>query len=448
MQQMEEEVNEDDDENHVEVQDRCLKKLEVQMEKPVIFAIILNTLVLGFQADQPELWIWEPISTLFLAFFVFELVVRLAVYRWSFFFNEDKKWNIFDFVVVSLGVLDLVGGLVFKAIGVGKSNDENNGGQYSKLVMMARVIRILRVLRLFSAHRFPELFKLAQGLIGSMQTVGWFLLLFLMLISTCALFTTNLIGKSLELFEEEDQAFLFLKFGSMGRSMQTLFIFLTFDDWSTPARMVNKTLPYMQLFWMMYIVFGGLWFVSLLTGLMAGKITEARTGVAQDQTEALAAELRERIDSLKSVFLQADSSEDGTVGRAEFEEMMQIPEIVEKMEKLDIHLMQNECFQIFDCLDRNRDGSLSWDEFRDGLIQLSKPWTSKDVMWLEGSVAKLDRTLKLAGVNEKATGMSASEWDRNLDRVHARACLIQDKVSMLEAEVQEFFDDMGYFTYK
>merc|ERR1712225_154940 len=91
-----------------------------------------------------------------------------------------------------------------------------------------------------------------------------------------AIYITDLVGIDDAPEQFEDPEAIRLWFGSTLRSMNTLFIFLTFDDWSTAARMVNKVHPWMEIFWMAYILFGAFTLLSVLTGLMADCMNAAR----------------------------------------------------------------------------------------------------------------------------------------------------------------------------
>jgi voltage-gated sodium channel len=203
-----------------------------------------------------------------LSIFCIELFLRLYVQGCAFFYNDEWGWNWFDFFVVALGVVDQwLLSLLFTEM-KGSSNMSN-------IISSLRVIRLLRVLRAFRLFQhFRPLRLLAKGLIGSLSSVFWIAMMFLSLVFTSAIFTTSLIGRDADSFSEPEKIRGW--FGTMGRSMETLSIFLTCDDWSTPVRIVNARYPWMEIFWVWYIVTGAFLVLSLLTGLMADNMKEAR----------------------------------------------------------------------------------------------------------------------------------------------------------------------------
>ena len=68
-------------------------------------------------------------------------------------------------------------------------------GQLMMLMRMLRLLRILRLLRLVKAVR--PLYLLAAGVVASMQSMIWVMLLTLTVLYACAILTTRLIGHGL-----------------------------------------------------------------------------------------------------------------------------------------------------------------------------------------------------------------------------------------------------------
>jgi len=400
-----------------------------------ITAVLLNTHLLAMEAEaeDPGAAQWEHLDQAFLTFFVCEISFRLAAYRCEFFRNKEWKWNTFDLTIVALGVLDQWVMPLLEA---------DSSQKMAKLIMIFRVLRVLRVLRAFRLFRqFKKLKILARGLLDSLQSVFWVALLFALVIFSYAIVITKLAGKNWQQFDAgEDQEVVKDKFGTIPKSMETLFIFLTCDDWSTPARIVNKKMPYMQFVWVTYIVLGVFTLLSLLTGLMADKMNEERTREEENEAAEKADKLELFLDNLKVMFDKADTSGDAMVDVDEFKEMLCNRKVAKKMQECGLPAIRaQETSEIFQAMDRDRDGQLPWEEFRDGLIQLSKPFTSKDIMWLESSILKLDRML----AQHDASG-HCIDWDHRLDRVHAHATLISERLAFLERSLSGFFDRVGY----
>lgn len=140
--------------------------------------IVANSLVIGFETDCPDLHIWNMLENFFLVAFALELGFRISVLGVREFFslvNPDVLWNVFDFVVVLLGLVD-----VFAALFLGT----NSGG----MALLFRIIRLLRILIIFRIVRFlKQLYLLAFGLAEAAQAVFWVTVLMTFVLYVCAI---------------------------------------------------------------------------------------------------------------------------------------------------------------------------------------------------------------------------------------------------------------------
>jgi len=402
----------------------------------VMGMILLNTFLMAEEANIPEdkrdvgqLFLFQALNNVFLVFFLFEIAIRLSVYRCAFFMNKDWGWNWFDFTIVFFSALDQW---------VLRSLETSN--RLSLFLRVLRMVRIVRAFRLFK--HFRQLNILATGLIQSLQSVVWVGVLFLLVMFVYAILITRLVGKNAkEDFDDpEHQEMIVKKFGTIPSSMATLFIFLSCDDWSAPARLINKKYPWMQLVWMSYIIIGAFTLLSLLTGLMADKMNQVRTEEEESENKAKASKMVDFMKELKVAFDRADTSGDAMVDLDEFHQMLSDRSISEKLQEWGFpELRAGQARDVFNALDRDTDGHLSWNEFRDGILQLSRPSTSKDIMWLEARVFRIDRNFR-----EYPNANPGLLWDHQVNRVHARAALISERLDLLQHELAAFFKSAGY----
>merc|ERR1719399_241268 len=75
----------------------------------MIAAILANAAVIGLETDYPHIIDWMPIEATFLVIFAADVLVKILTLGCRKFFDpegEDILWNAFDFVIVSIGVLD------------------------------------------------------------------------------------------------------------------------------------------------------------------------------------------------------------------------------------------------------------------------------------------------------------------------------------------------------
>jgi len=93
---------------------------------------------------------WLVIEIIFTAIFTVECVLKFSDEGWAYF---SDSWNIFDFILVVLGISGLVINTV--VTGMGDTNVSNE----ARIVRIARVFRVFRLLRLFRLIRYFEVLK-------------------------------------------------------------------------------------------------------------------------------------------------------------------------------------------------------------------------------------------------------------------------------------------------
>merc|ERR1712046_321112 len=140
------------------------------------------------------------------------------------------------------------------------------------------MFRILRIVRVF--HALPELMKLVQGFMDSLKLVMWIAVLMFLIILVMAIITTDFIGNRADAFDEADQKDIEANWGTVKKSMITLFQYLTLDGWSEMSRQVwtNPAFGWIwQLFFDIYVLVMAFVMLSLLTGVIADNMTKVST---------------------------------------------------------------------------------------------------------------------------------------------------------------------------
>lgn len=123
----------------------------------------------------------------FCALFVVELMLRLYVYRCSFFWVQGRGWNIFDLVAVGLQLIEKIGVAIV-------GSDTMPGGGFS-FVSILRILRIIRVVRLIRILRLiTELRTLVSSILTSMKSLFWTVVLLALMVYTISLYLTQLVA--------------------------------------------------------------------------------------------------------------------------------------------------------------------------------------------------------------------------------------------------------------
>lgn len=232
----------------------------------VIAVIIASALLIGAktyeESSRFDRWInWLDLGVTL--FFLFEIVVRMAAEkRFLDFFK--KGWNIFDFVIVVASLVPI--------------ND-------SEMVLIARLLRVFRVLRLVSL--IPELRILLAALVKSIPRMGYVALLMFIIFYIYAA-----IGSFM--FSGVDPVL----WGNITIAMLTLFRVATFEDWTDVMYDTMEVYPYSWIFYLTFIFLTAFVFLNMMIGIVLDVMQKESAAEQLESGEGEAAEvhwMRERM---------------------------------------------------------------------------------------------------------------------------------------------------------
>lgn len=215
--------------------------------------IVINAVTLGIETSRYAMehygTLLETVDRIVLAVFVLELAARLIVYRLSFF---KDGWNVFDFIVVGIALAPA-----------------------TEAFSILRALRILRLLRLITA--VPTLRRVVTGLIASLPGMGAITLLLGLIYYISAVLATNLYGQEFPTI-----------FGTLPRSLFTLFTVMTLEGWvDGVVRPIMEKHPYAWIFFIPFIVCTTFTVLNLFIGII---VSAMQAQVAEAQAAELAAE--------------------------------------------------------------------------------------------------------------------------------------------------------------
>lgn len=220
-----------------------------------------------------------------------------------------------------------------------------------------------------------------------------------------AIFCTDLIGKNARKWPEEDRTDIETWFGSIGRSMNTLWVFLTLADWSTVSRVVMKESPDMILFFLIYVIFAGMVILSLLTGVLADHINSVTNEAEEEEQKEKAAQRKmafaAEFKAFKKATCYSDHRSENIITKEDFRKVMKDKEIMGQLEEIGINLEDFNPDDLFICLDRDGHETLCFHEFQQGMEELRIGVTGKQVFKLEtalrNAVRRVDPTREHMG---------------------------------------------------
>lgn len=238
----------------------------------IIAVIVLNGIVLGLQTSNalsPNIHsLLNIIDIICLIIFCIELVCKLLVYRLGFF---SKSWNIFDFVIVVIALVPTSGGL-----------------------SILRAFRILRVLRLVTAVKSFR--RVVSGMLLAIPGVGSVAGLLLLVFYISGVLSTTLFGVEFPQW-----------FGTLGKSMYSLFQIMTLESWSMGiVRPIMDVYPYAWLFFIPFITVTTFTVLNLFIGIVVDAMATVKEAEQEElhddhqSIESMIGELQREVKALRA----------------------------------------------------------------------------------------------------------------------------------------------------
>ena len=234
----------------------------------VIGVIIFSSLMIGIQTYDLNPWVDGGIRVLDYAvtlFFVLEISIRMAAEdRLKNFFK--KGWNVFDFIIVAVSLIPL---------------DD------SEYAMIARMLRLFRVMRLISF--IPELRVLVSALISALPRMGYVALLMFIIFYLYAVIG-NLLYANLNP----------VLWGDLGVSLLTLFRVATFEDWTDVMYEAMTLYSLSWIYFITFIFFSAFVFLNMMIGIVVEVLDEEHKKMdAETNAEKIAEEQQVKDEYVK-----------------------------------------------------------------------------------------------------------------------------------------------------
>ncbi len=234
----------------------------------IIALIILNGITLGLETYKNIYLKYEKLFYIFnffvLTVFTIEIILRIIVYKKKFF---KDGWSLFDFFVVLISLIPTGNGLE-----------------------ILRVLRVFRILRIITV--IPKMRKIVSALFSVIPSIISIAGLLFIIFYVSSVIVTQLYG---ETFPEW--------FGSLERSLYTLFQIMTLESWSMGiVRPVMEQHPYAWIFFIPFIFIVTFIMINLIIAI----VVDAMNEITKKDTEIITNEIHEKdikllseIESLK-----------------------------------------------------------------------------------------------------------------------------------------------------
>jgi voltage-gated sodium channel len=187
----------------------------------MIGLILFNAVLIGLETDADFMARYERLlhagNDIILGFFILEAALKITAVapRWRLYFGDG--WNLFDFSIIVLSLIPATG----------------------EFALVARLIRVLRVLRLVSA--IPQLRLVIATLVRSIPSMGHVILLMSVIFYIYAV-------TGFHLFSEADPE----HWGSLRAALLTLFQMVTLEGW---VDIMAEVMDLHRLVWVYFVSF-------------------------------------------------------------------------------------------------------------------------------------------------------------------------------------------------
>ncbi|USD62325.1 ion transporter [Vibrio sp. SCSIO 43140] len=219
-----------------------------------VIVIILAALTIGaktFELPDALVETLQWLDACILLFFLVEIVIKFFSYRNKLDFFKSG-WNLFDAAIV-------IGSLI-PAAGQG--------------ILIARLLRVFRVLRLVSA--IPQLKLLINALIKAIPKMGYIAVLMFII------FYIYAVVGSLVFSDIND-----ILWGDVSISMLTLFRIATFEDWTDVMYETMEVYPISWIYYLTFIFLTAFVFLNMMIGVVIETMTAEHAIAEQDKESEL-----------------------------------------------------------------------------------------------------------------------------------------------------------------
>ena len=250
--------------------------VEARWFEPWMIALILfNGVLIGLETSHEIMqhygrWL-ELGNDFVLAIFIVEAALKITAVAPHFRRYFGDGWNLFDFSVVVLSLLPATG----------------------EFALVARLIRVLRVLRLVSA--MPQLRLIVATLVRSIPSMGHVLMLLAILFYIYAV-------TGFHLFHAVDEE----HWGTLGAALLTLFQIVTLEGWVDVMEQALEAHSWAWMYFVSFVLIGtfvvlNLFIAVVVNNLEASKAAELEALARPITHEEVLEELGRTRDALQAL---------------------------------------------------------------------------------------------------------------------------------------------------
>lgn len=322
--------------------------------------------------------------------FLFDLVLRLLGQECRFFFGLDWKWNIFDFVVELLGLVDILFVDDFSANQAVFLN--------LRLLRIARTLRAIRILKY--VPWMSELRFMSLAIMNSVMPLFWACLVLIVFLFVTAMTLVQGVADYVLSAPQGSREVQRLEeyFDSVWRTMLTLFMSMTGGvDWREAFDALETVHSFYGALFVLFIACSALAVLNIITSIF---VTDAIEVAQKDLDFRMRGELknsRKVVEELTKIFAQMDEEGHGMVTSDILVKCLDSSEVRAQFALLGLEI--TDAVSFFRVLDVDAGGYVDISEFVMGCLRLKGHAHLVD---LEVSILEIKRMLQTAVIEQRS----------------------------------------------
>jgi voltage-gated sodium channel len=363
-------------------------------ERTIQVVILCNCLVMGLAANYemdsaPTLSdedfghnAFMTLDIIFQLFYTLELILKLAVHRAYFFWNEDAGFNTFDCFLVVSGYLDLL----------------FSGGGGSIALRTVRILKLGKALRALKVIvGFRTLRAILVCIQGSFITLLWsVLMLGIVFYIFSLIFVQQATSRLEDIGDRGDPVAVDIidKFKSVQTSMMTLSkAAFGGEDWGVALDVVTECGFMSSFFYMVFISFSHIALINIITGIFVDNAMQSLSPNREQLATRLEQEEKAYAKELEKLCIDVDADKSGCLTKEQFNDGIKKGRIPLLLHLLGLTRRNVEHFFEVLC-DATPDNQVDIKSFVRGCMRLKGAATSFDLQTMMLDLKKIERTIE------------------------------------------------------
>lgn len=367
--------------------------LSPQFTTVISLVIVLNIALMGYESDRNiremlkdpnkelENDFLRKLNLSFTIVYALELIVRIGALKLWFFVGSDWRWDIFDmFLVITSVVQEFLESFSVTFIRV------------IRVFRIIRVARIVRVLRFFHALR-----QMVVAIASSLAALSWAFILLLLIVYLFSIFflqgaisyieDARLEGRLQSEHVEENLDGVKEYYNTLFKTCLSLIEAISGgDDWRPMANIVAEHSEMYRIAFVCYIVFVVFGVLNVLTGVFVSAASDV-----MDRDIVVQKEIDRKLNfvgQMKQIFDELDVEQSGNISWSTFHKNLQNEELQAYFKAHDLD--PSDARMLFTLLDHNNSEEVDIMEFAVGCVRLQGVAKSMHVRKLMADVAHFE----------------------------------------------------------